>query len=410
MAAARHGEGEVLLKRITRHNYYWLVIAGAALLIVIAMLFYQLNTNNTAPAARRLNDALWADYLSREWQPQTGRTISSAQGSITTSEAQAYTMLRAVWENDPQVFARTWQWTEANIQNHSNHLFAWEWGKQGNSYGVLTGNGGQNTASDADCDIAFALLMAGQRWHNNTYLSAAKQIIPAIWQQEVVPIANRWYLAADNLEKTAQTPYIIVNPSYFSPYEYRAFARVDRVHPWNSLASDVYTELTQIDQAKLGSGASDRLPPAWVSVNRYTGQIGPSPNLSQGTNFGFNAFRAVWRIALDWQWNKSPRARQALSGFSALDTFWKQSGSLRASYSHSGQAAVNYSSLALYGGTLGYFQYNNPSVAREIILSKLYGPLYDVKTGGLARPVDYYDNNWVWFGLALYDGQLTNWT
>ena len=102
----------------------------------------------------KFTTALWQSYLKNQWLSE-GRTVSNPVNSITTSEGQSYTMLRAVWQNDQNVFNTTWQWTKANLQR-KDFLFSWEWGRNPNgSYGIMTANNGQNTAADADCDIGY---------------------------------------------------------------------------------------------------------------------------------------------------------------------------------------------------------------------------------------------------------------
>lgn len=355
----------------------------------------------------KFTTALWQSYLKNQWLSE-GRTVSNPVNSITTSEGQSYTMLRAVWQNDQNVFNTTWQWTKTNLQR-KDFLFSWEWGRNPNgSYGIMTANNGQNTAADADCDIALALLMAAQRWHKPNYKNDAIKIVKSIWNIEVVKINGLYYLAADNLEKKAATPYIVVNPSYFSPASYRIFSKVDPHDQWLTLAKDTYPEINSMSQSKLGATSTDNLPPDWIIVNRKTGAYSPSPNPLQTTNFGFNAFRTIYRVALDYQWNHISAAKNTLSGFSYLYQQYNSTHSLSAIYKHDGARAANYSSYALYGGTLGYFEYNHPSIAKNIINSKIIGHLFNTKTDQLKTSLDYYDNNWLWFGLKLYSHQLPN--
>jgi len=392
----------------------WALYSVSAFLIIAIILIVFLVTHPekpkpviTNPLTIELESSLWQSYLKHQWLSE-GRTVSNPINSITTSEAQSYTMLRAVWENDQEVFKTTWEWTRHNLQR-PDKLFSWEWGKNPNGhYGIMTANNGQNTASDADSDIALALLMASALWHDPSYKADAISIIKSIWQIEVVKINNFYYLAADNVEKTALTPYIVVNPSYYAPYSYRIFARVDPDNPWLDLANDSYQEIKAMSQAKLNTNFSVNIPPDWVIVNRKTGALAASPNTSLTTNFGYNALRTIWRFALDWQWYHTDQAKNTLQQFSFLDQQWTKKHSLSAIYSHNGHALADYSSYALYGGTLAYFQYIHPKLATSIINQEIVSPLLDQKTGQLKKPINYYDNNWLWFGLALYNHQLPN--
>lgn len=349
--------------------------------------------------------ALWADYKQQHYS--SGRAIDNQNGNVTTSESQAYTMLRAVWQNDPNTFAETWNWTATHLER-SDHLYSWLWGyRSDGTTGILTNRGGENTASDADTQIALALLMAHAKWHNQLYLSAAQETIKAIWNEEVVTVHGTPYLAADNLEKIGTGPTFTVNPSYLAPYAYRDFATVDPKDNWLGLVRSSYSLLTSSINAPLNTGKSAGLPPDWMQMNRKSGALLAPTNAGQTTDFGYNAFRVIWQVSLDWQWNHDPRAKQVLSRLGFLNREWDQHQQLWAIYSHSGQPEADYTSLALYGGTLGYFELFNRDAAQHIVDSQ-FVPLYNEKLQKISRPLSYYDNNWVWFGYAQYSGRLQN--
>lgn len=347
--------------------------------------------------ASTLQTTLWNSYLTDYWH-DSGQTTDPANHGYTTSEAQSYTLLRAVWQNDPSTFAATWQWTAGHLQR-SDKLFSWLYGPSG----IANGQGGQNTASDADTTIALALILASGRWHNDGFLNDARAIVQAIWDKEVITVNGTHYLVADNLEPASTTP--LINPSYFSPAAFRLFAKVDPGHDWSGLADQSYMTLQAAAQSRLGSDSSANLPPDWVTIDRQTGLLRADPSGSHDTNFGFDAFRAVWQTALDWQWNHPAEAKNTLAMFNALLNSWNQHHKLYAIYTHAGQPAVNYSSVALYGGTLGYFSAIHPQTASAIYKQQLLS-LFDPRTSALKSKLGYYDNNWAWFGIALYNGQL----
>lgn len=351
---------------------------------------------------------LWTDYKQRTWDSATGRTIDHQNGEVTTSEGQSYTMLRAVWTDDRPTFDKTWQWTAANLQR-PDKLFSWRYGTRADgSSGVLSAQGGENTASDADTMIALALIMAGQRWHQSSYTAVAKQIIPAIWSQEVVTVNGQPYLTADNQEQH-DTASVLLNPSYFAPYAYRAFAKLDTGHDWNGVIASSYHTIQQASQSPLGGKTSAGVPPDWVRLDRRTGDLGPPASSGLTTDFGFDAFRTIWQVALDWHWSHDPRAANTLSSFGFLAQAWQHDHKLVAIYSHDGQPKAAYESTALYGGTLPYFQAEAPQLAKTILQQKL-ATLYDARAHALTKQLSYYDNNWAWFGIALNAGRLTDYT
>ena len=381
-----------------------IVLLIAAVIIALLLFGWIISLVIQRTRTSQLLAALWVSYKQTIWIRASGRTADEQNHSVTTSEGQAYTLLRAAWSGDRPTFDAAWQWTAVNLQR-PDKLFSWRWGvRPDGTNGILTGQGGQATASDADTDIALALLMAAGRWRSRTYAAAARAIIPSIWDQEVVAAHGRYYIAADDIEKGAATPWFIINPSYAAPYAYRIFSRIDPQHDWNALAGDSYVMFRQTGYADLASQPGCGLPPDWAAIDRRTGAITPSPNNRQDTNFGYNALRIPWRAALDWQWFHEPEAKRALEQFGFLRQEWQQHGKLLAIYAHSCRPAADYTSYAFYGGTLGYFQVLHRPVAAAIIRSQ-FNPLLGTNS---QQPLRYYDNNWAWFGLALYGGRLPN--
>ncbi|HWT55503.1 MAG TPA: glycosyl hydrolase family 8 [Candidatus Microsaccharimonas sp.] len=350
---------------------------------------------------------LWTDYKQTSIDTSSGRTIDHQNDDKTTSEGQAYTMLRAVWMNDPTVFDQTWQWTQNNLRRNDG-LYSWQWGKRADgSWGILTNDGGENTASDADTDIALALMMAANRWDNPSYLAAAKGIVQGIWTNEVVMIQGKPYLTADNLEHQVRSGLIVVNPSYFAPYAYRAFARIDPSHDWIGLVNNSYAALEASSSNTLDTKTSIDLPPDWVGVKITDGTFASVSG--KDTDFSFDAFRAIWRTALDYEWSHDPQSLATLKRFGFLQQAWSRDGKLVAQYGHDGTRKVSYSALSLYGGTLSYFQFIQPKTAPQIMQQALLAN-YDPGTDKFAGTLNYYDNNWLWFGLALYAQALPNLT
>lgn len=381
------------------------VLVVAVALILIGVIFAEVHQHTRRVHESSYLSALWQDYKQKHYS--AGRAIDQQNDSVTTSEGQSYTMMRAVWQNDPTTFAETWNWTKAHLQRN-DHLFSWRWGKRSDgTMGILTDQGGQNSASDADTLIAYALLMADTKWHNPSYASAAREIVPAIWNEEVISVHGTPYLAADNIEKTVTKPTFIANPSYISPYAYRAFAQVDQNDNWPSLLSGSYSFLQTAMTDPLDTAKSAGLPPDWVAVNRQTGQVQVPDTPGQTTDFGFNAFRTVWQLSVDYQWYHDARDKQLLQQLSFLNDQWSQRHELLAMYTHSGQPNADYASLALYGGTIGYFMLFHSNTARSIVRSKIEAQ-YNTSAKQLTQSPSYYDNNWTWFGYAQYTGQLPN--
>lgn len=345
---------------------------------------------------------LWGRYKQNILEKDTLRTLDKSQGNITTSEGQSYTLMRAAWMDDQETFDKSWKWTKDNMQR-DDKLLSWKFGKTANgSYGILEDQGGQNTATDADVDVAYALIMAANRWKKDDYLYDAKAMIDAIWEKEIVTINGQPVLVANDIERN-NPESVIVNPSYFAPYAYRVFAKIDPKNDWNKVVDSSYSLLFATTDSPLDRKISDGLTPNWIRVNRTTGQVLPDKNLD--TNYGYDAFRTPWRLALDYRHNKESRAKQVLEKSTTLAKQWDERKQLASVYSHDGKVVENYPVPAQYGASLGYFIVTNPKQAKEIYEQKLTAN-YDPDVQGWKYELSYYDDNWAWFGMALYLEQL----
>ena len=262
------------------------VAAGATTYAVIAS--SKKVDQNIIFASHTLLAGTWNDYKTEYWEKDTGRTLDKQQDDITTSEGQSYTMMRAVWMSDKPTFDKAWAWTQEQLQREDK-LFSWRWGKlDDGTYGVLTNVNGQNAASDADSDIALALLMAASRWQDEKYLVQAKEVIVSMWDNEIVTAGGKQYLASNNLEKQSSSP-IVMNPSYLAPYAYREFAKVDKEHDWNAIVDSSYDLLDRSADANLDKSKTAGLIPDWVLMDRKTGELSAPTVTSLTTNYGYDA-------------------------------------------------------------------------------------------------------------------------
>jgi endo-1,4-beta-D-glucanase Y len=385
---------------------------GVVLVILIAAL-YRYRSSTTGPlvfSPTQVLSSSWYVYKKLYVDPTSFRTVDHARGDVTTSEGQSYTMLRAVWQGDETTFDGAWDWTKKNLARPTDHLFSWIWGtRPDGTNGVLAGQSGQNSASDADTDIALSLVFAYARWQDPAYLAQARAIITDIWDNEVITIHGKPYLAADNVEKSTSSASAVVNPSYLNPAAYHVFASVDPEHPWDMLRANSYAILTSSATLALDDAKSAGLPPDWVAVDKTTGAMQAVSSPNADTSFGYDALRVPFRVALDAAWFHNPQATTLLKSFSFLSSAWNADGQLAASYAHDGSVALSAESAAMYGGTLGYFLAADPETASAIYRKKLLA-LYDANTGGWTPTLSYYDDNWAWFGVALYNGALPDLT
>lgn len=193
-------------------------------------------------------------------------------GNQTTSEGMAYGMLIAVYMSDKPTFDAFWQYVQAHM---SNGLMSW----QITSGGAPNGNGGVNSAADADEDMAWALVMADKQWPGGTYLTGAKSILSNIKSQEVNGSNN---IKDGNFANAGSS-----HPDYAAPDYYKTFATVSGDTSWSAVYTGEYSQLQGAQNATSG------LIPDAIGQN----------------TFGFDACRAPWRVGVDFVWSASANAK-----------------------------------------------------------------------------------------------------
>jgi endo-1,4-beta-D-glucanase Y len=378
---------------------------GVVLCLILASLAACSSNPGLGDLERVLQDT-WRSYARRHLAPD-GRVVLSERGGESISEAQAYALMRALWAGDEAMFSRVYVWTRANLcrlETQGDHLLAWHWGKRADgSWGVLD----WNTAADADLDYAMALWLAARRgWQPPkpwpAYDVEARRVAADILAKEVVQLPSGELLLAPGNWHEFEAPYLL-NPSYSSPGAYNLFAKAGFDPRWETLRQSEYPILKMLGQG-VGDMPGVGLFPDWV---RLDVQGAFSPARGRDTNFGWEAVRLPWRIALDRRWFGEARTA-GLLGQNFLPFFkkeWQSRGKLLAVYSYEGKPLVDYESPVLYAGVLGgALAAGDQEFARQMALKIL--SLYRVKDGEsyFDSPDNYYANNWAWLGLALYAG------
>lgn len=346
--------------------------------------------------------------LTRSWESykrnfmQSGRVIDPENNGVTTSEGQSYALLRAVWMGDQATFDQVWQWTKTNMQMATG-VFGWNWGNYDGTQ-KLKDNG---SAADGDSDIALALAQAYGRWHNPEYLSAARQVVNGIWETEVATVGGTNYLVAGNWAK--DKPVAIINPSYFAPYAYRIFVQVDPTHAWNSLIDSSYVALSKCSDAVLDKNSSAGLAPNWCAMDAKGKAIASPEKGLDSTAYSYDAYRSTWRIALDYIWFNESRARTYLQDHHFLRSVWQSNHQILVGYTHDGLPFERYESAGAYGANIGNFIVVDHKQAEAIYQAKILGKFYENTTDSYWEdPKNYYEQNWAWFGTAMYANALTN--
>ncbi len=353
-------------------------------------------TRTVLPDPQAILQESWSRYRQRFIQAD-GRVIDWEANQRTTSEGQAYALLRAVLANDATTFDKVLKWAENNLRRTRKNggptdtLWAWQWGLDAaGKWGTLDGN----FASDADIDTIHALLLAHRRWQRLEYRQLAEAKLQDLWQLATITDSQqRRHLLPGPIGAFRQGDRVTLNPSYFAPYAYRLFGRVDPAHDWLSLVDSGYQVLeTSSTLSQIG------LPSDWIGLNLKTGQVSPLFETKPGpSQYGFDATRVWWRLAIDAAAFKEARAQQYLQKhLEPLKKLWQARQKIPAQIDLQGQAMVNYEATSQYGMLYAAFQVIDPAIAKAIYQQKLL-PQY--RQGFWDNNSAYYTQNLVWFGL-----------
>jgi endoglucanase len=347
---------------------------------------------DTIAPAKLLQES-WDAYRRRFIQ-EDGRVIDWEADGRSTSEGQAYAMLRSVLINDPKTFELTLSWAENNLKRKQagqslDQLWAWKWGKRGNQWAVLD----KNFASDADVDAITALILAARRWQRPDYLNLARAKLKDLWANATIQVGQRRYLLPGPVAAFRQSTTAILNPSYLAPYAFRLFAQVDSTHDWVSLIESSYFVLTE--STKLSPAG---LPSDWIALDLQTEAFQPVTASKTLTSvYGFDAYRVWWRVALDVLWFDAQQGRSFLQNhLSTFQSLWRSQQMIPARLSLAGEAIAPYEAVSHYGLLYLAFRLVNPAIAEEIYQQKLM-PQYS--KGFWENESAYYTQNLVWFGL-----------
>ena len=354
----------------------------------------------------------WESYEERF--VEDGRVVDPKTGGATTSEGQAYAMLRSAYVDDREAFDELWGWTQQNLQEpNGSSLLAWNYGQKGDGTEGVTDF---STATDADTDAALALLFAAEKFDDAAYKEEALAILDDVWEEETVSdIAgyDRVLVAGDWARGDGTTSRPVVNPSYLSPYAYKIFADADPSHDWDALVDSSYGILQDI-QASPELGGEAGLVPNWVALDPGTG----APDVAEleglpTDEFSFDATRVPWRMSLDYLWFGDGRALEVMEGLSLPRQQIEDEGRLLASYGLDGGAAADYEATSAYAGILpGLLVGGDPAVAHRVFAEEIIGAYNAGGPEGAyywgEDPDDYYNQNMAWFATAVMDGSMSN--
>jgi len=206
--------------------------------------------------------------------------------SDTVSEGIGYGMLAAVYMNDQATFDGLWTYAKAHFDQAG--MMNWHINSDG-----TTASQGSGSATDADEDMAFALLMASGQWPSGSYYADGKKLAAAILFNEVA--GDGMLIPGDQWGSTNRT-----FPDYFSPAYFRVFKQVSGNSQWDIVINRNYAILAKV-----------------------TGDYGLVPDYTTSTYdlsqpYKYDACRMPWRIGMDYCFNGTPEAKAYLDKVGAF--------------------------------------------------------------------------------------------
>jgi endo-1,4-beta-D-glucanase Y len=312
----------------------------------------------------------------------------------TVSEGIAYGMMAAVYMNDQATFDGLWQYSQLHLG--SSGLMHWRvdaMGRDIDGSGRMISVGERGAATDADEDIAWALIMAHYQWGgggslNRGYIELALSMIDLIWRFEVDHAGGEVLKPGDRFGGAG-----ITNPSYFAPSYYRVFGKLSgKEADWNKVVDSSYEILA------LAADKNTGLVPAWCKAD--------GSNAGREYYYQYDACRTPFRIAVDYCDNGEPRAAEYLRKVSG---FFQNIGAanIKDGYELNGMARSMWSSAAFIG----------PAAVGAMVdssFSELTSDAYtELLVFGERTPTQgysYYNSSWHLLSLLMLSGNFLDYS
>jgi endo-1,4-beta-D-glucanase Y len=319
------------------------------------------------------------------------------QPNSTVSEGIAYGVMIAVMFDDQPLFDAFYQY--ALRWANERGLMSWYIAPDGSR--AL----GSGAATDADEDIAWALIMAARQWGgrgslSETYLSHAQRQIDRIWQFEVDHDRFDMMLLPGDEWRGRN----VFNPSYFAPHQYRLFGEISgNVAGWQGVVDRGYA----IVEASLNDTNQNRengLVPAWCDASGTPVEAFPGAM----TNYQYDSARLPFRLGQDWAYHQEPRARSYLA---RISSFFANIGAdhIVDGYTLSGEPAPDPRAQTPNPGSAVFVG----SAAVGAMHDARYRTFVDaayrrVNTGELLARSRYYNQCWTVLSLLMMSGNFVN--
>lgn len=258
-------------------------------------------------------DTWKARYLAPGCGPGEYHVETDLPGSVSLSQATGYGMLVTSFfaghdARAKQFFDGLLRYFLEHQSALTNGLMAWHQGE-----GCRT-SAGNNSASEGDLDIAYALLLADKQWGSCgpvDYAARARWVIDAIASADMHR-EGRYMLLGDWVAPTDRVNYDTTRPADFMPGHFRGFQHFMQQARWVQVVDNGYwlierLQLAHSDPAGLVPNlveAADSDDPRPAAAPAHGGE--------DAGNFGEPASRVPLRIGTDYLAYGDRRAKRIL--------------------------------------------------------------------------------------------------
>ena len=222
--------------------------------------------------------------------------VSDLKNHDARTEGLSYGLMVAVQFDKKEIFDKLWRWTVKYMQHQEGPreaYFAW-------SVNPQTGRqNSQGSASDGEFYFVTDLLLASNRWGNDTgidYYKEARRILDAMWSKDgtdgirnVINVENKMI----NFVPEGMG-YNWTDPSYHVPAFYEIWAEYAK-----DGHEEFYRECAKISREYLHKACH----PVTGLTPDYTQFNGEPLRGGRMSAFGFDSWRVPMNIALDYSWS-----------------------------------------------------------------------------------------------------------
>ncbi len=313
------------------------------------------------------------------------------QSNDTVSEGMGYGMLMAVYFNDAALYNNLWSYMQLHLD--SNTLMVWNLNSDGSNKASPA-----DSATDADEDIAFSVLMAARQFGPTPGVDDTNIRATAMTEEGYVLSHDiDSSTSAVNPGDQWNTWYY---PSYWDPAYYAEWANIDTTNSakWNAVLTAMTTWAGGgcrstanglIGDSCLANGAVENGDPCNSGGN----------GSCNGLDYLYNSCRVPWRFELYYTWNGVDSATELQYISVHFNTI--AATAIEDGYVVSSGAVTGTNHNACFTGPIGCSFMRNYNGYQTTLNN------YCTETGSFA-PNSYYNDSWQILSLLLMTGNYWN--